>query len=141
MKDLEYIEKLIELMEKEAIPAPAPIKQRWTARSKSPISPAFSIVEDEIFSWVGIIMYLPTADPRQRKDITDEFFHYRRLTQTQLWDQYSTYEHWAKIEIPKDKQELEALQERLRKRFPVDAYNKARRELDPNRIFSKKRFL
>ncbi|XP_048607639.1 L-galactono-1,4-lactone dehydrogenase, mitochondrial [Brassica napus] len=75
---------------------------------------------------VGIIMYLPTADPRQRKDITDEFYHYRRLTQTQLWDQYSAYEHWAKSEIPKDKEELEAaLQERLRKRFPVDAYNKA----------------
>ncbi|KAL0677989.1 hypothetical protein Bca4012_005970 [Brassica carinata] len=47
---------------------------------------------------VGIIMYLPTADPRQRKDITDEFYHYRRLTQTQLWDQYSAYEHWAKSE-------------------------------------------
>lgn len=52
-----------------------------------------------ILSQVGIIMYLPTADPRQRKDITDEFFHYRHLTQTQLWDQYSAYEHWAKIEV------------------------------------------
>ena len=39
-------------------------------------------------------------DARQRKEITDEFFHYRRLTQTQLWDQYSAYEHWAKIEVP-----------------------------------------
>lgn len=44
-------------------------------------------------------MYLPTADPRQRKDITDEFFHYRHLTQAKLWDQYSAYEHWAKIEV------------------------------------------
>ncbi|CAG7869832.1 unnamed protein product [Brassica rapa] len=137
MKDLEYIEQLKELIEKEAIPAPSPIEQRWTGRSKSPMSPAFSTAEDDIFSWVGIIMYLPTADPRQRKDITDEFFHYRHLTQAKLWDQYSAYEHWAKIEqIPKDKEELEALQERLRKRFPVDAYNKARRELDPNRILS-----
>lgn len=38
-------------------------------------------------------------DARQRKEITDEFFNYRRLTQTQLWDQYSAYEHWAKIEV------------------------------------------
>ncbi|TQE05985.1 hypothetical protein C1H46_008409 [Malus baccata] len=38
--------------------------------------------------------------------------------------------------VPKDKDELTALQDRLRKRFPVDAYNKARRELDPNRILS-----
>ncbi|XP_010543522.1 PREDICTED: L-galactono-1,4-lactone dehydrogenase, mitochondrial isoform X2 [Tarenaya hassleriana] len=136
MEDLEYIEELKKLIEKEAVPAPAPIEQRWTARSKSLMSPAFSTADDDIFSWVGIIMYLPTTDARQRKDITDEFFHYRHLTQAELWDQYSAYEHWAKIEIPKDKEELEALQARLRKRFPVDAYNKARRELDPNRILS-----
>lgn len=136
MKDLEYIEKLKQLIEKEKIPAPAPIEQRWTARSKSPMSPASSSVDDDIFSWVGIIMYLPTTDPRQRKQITEEFFHYRFLTQTRLWDLYSAYEHWAKIEIPKDKDELVELQARLKKRFPVDEYNKARRELDPNRILS-----
>ncbi|XP_062166700.1 L-galactono-1,4-lactone dehydrogenase, mitochondrial [Alnus glutinosa] len=136
MKDLEFIEELKQLIEKEEIPAPAPIEQRWTARSKSAMSPASSLEEDDIFSWVGIIMYLPTMDARQRKEITEEFFHYRRRTQSQLWDQYSAYEHWAKIEVPKDKEELAALQARLRKRFPVDAYNKARRELDPNRILS-----
>ncbi|KAK4795549.1 hypothetical protein SAY86_027875 [Trapa natans] len=136
MKDLEYIEDLKKLIEKEDIPAPAPIEQRWTTRSRSPMSPASSPNEDDIFSWVGIIMYLPTSDPRQRKEITEDFFHYRRLTQSQLWDQYSAYEHWAKIEIPKDKDELIGLQERLRKRFPVDAYNKARSEIDPNKILS-----
>ncbi|KAA8518044.1 hypothetical protein F0562_015536 [Nyssa sinensis] len=136
MKDLEFIEEVMQLIEKEGIPAPAPIEQRWSACSKSPMSPASSQAEDAIFSWVGIIMYLPTMDARQRKEITDEFFHYRHLTQTQLWDQYCAYEHWAKIEVPKDKEELAALQSRLRKRFPVDAYNKARRELDPNRILS-----
>ncbi|XWS65353.1 hypothetical protein CRYUN_Cryun05aG0105500 [Craigia yunnanensis] len=136
MKDLEYIEELKQLIEKEEIPSPAPIEQRWTARSQSPMSPASSSEEDDIFSWVGIIMYLPTMDARQRKEITAEFFHYRHLTQAQLWDKYSAYEHWAKIEVPKDKEELEVLQARLRKRFPVEAYNKARRELDPNRILS-----
>ncbi|KAM7270638.1 hypothetical protein ACFE04_029852 [Oxalis oulophora] len=136
MKDLEFIEDLKKLIEKQEIPAPAPIEQRWTARSSSPMSPASSSKDDDIFSWVGIIMYLPTTDARQRKDITDEFFHYRRLTQEQLWDKYSAYEHWAKIEVPKDKDELPALQARLRRRFPVDAYNKARRELDPNKILS-----
>ncbi|GAY54758.1 hypothetical protein CUMW_159180 [Citrus unshiu] len=122
MKDLEYIEELKQLIEKEDIPAPAPIEQRWTARSQSVMSPAYSSVQDDIFSW--------------RKEITDEFFNYRHLSQKQLWDQYSAYEHWAKIEVPKDKEELAALQARLRKRFPVDSYNKARKELDPNRILS-----
>ncbi|KAL9256580.1 L-galactono-1,4-lactone dehydrogenase, mitochondrial-like protein [Drosera capensis] len=135
-KDLEYIEELKQLIEKEGIPAPAPIEQRWTARSRSTMSPAYSAKEDDIFSWVGIIMYLPTTDVRQRKEITDEFFHYRHLTQSRLWDRYSAFEHWAKIEIPKDKEELADLQARLSKRFPVAAYNKARKELDPNRILS-----
>lgn len=40
------------------------------------------------------------------------------------------------MQVPKDKEELAALQARLRKRFPVDAYNKAQKELDPNRILS-----
>ncbi|KAL9336194.1 hypothetical protein Peur_070682 [Populus x canadensis] len=136
LKDLEFIEKLKQLIEKEEIPAPAPIEQRWTARSQSSMSPASSSAEDDIFSWVGIIMYLPTMDARQRKEITEEFFHYRHLTQVELWDKYSAYEHWAKIEVPKDKDELAALKERLRRRFPVDAYNKARKELDPNKILS-----
>ncbi|KAL8493853.1 hypothetical protein ACS0TY_024861 [Phlomoides rotata] len=136
VKDLEYIEKLMKIIDKENIPAPAPIEQRWTTSSKSLMSPAYSSSGDDIFSWVGIIMYLPTTDARQRKDITEEFFYYRRLTQEHLWDEFSAYEHWAKIEVPKDKDELAALQARLRKRFPVDAYNKARKELDPNRILS-----
>ncbi|XP_047941581.1 L-galactono-1,4-lactone dehydrogenase, mitochondrial [Salvia hispanica] len=136
MKDLEYIERLLQMIEQEDIPAPAPIEQRWTGCSRSRMSPAYSSSPDDIFSWVGIIMYLPTTDARERKQITDEFFHYRRLTQAKLWDDYSAYEHWAKIEVPKDKDELAALQARLRKRFPVDAYNQARKELDPNHIFS-----
>ncbi|WOL11477.1 hypothetical protein Cni_G20240 [Canna indica] len=136
MKDLDYIEELKKLIEEEEIPAPAPIEQRWTASSKSLMSPASSSNEDDIFSWVGIIMYLPTTDPRQRKEITEEFFSYRRLTQDTLWDKYSAYEHWAKIEVPKDNEELAALRERLRKRFPVETYNKVRRELDPKRILS-----
>lgn len=44
-------------------------------------------------------MYLPTSDALQRKEITEEFFNYRRLTQSELWGEYSAYEHWAKIEV------------------------------------------
>lgn len=52
MKDLEYIEELKQLIEKEEIPAPAPIEQRWTASSRSSLSPASSPSGDDIFSWV-----------------------------------------------------------------------------------------
>lgn len=42
---------------------------------------------------------MPTMDSNQRKAITSEFFKYRHATQKQLWDKYSAYEHWAKIEV------------------------------------------
>ena len=56
IKDLDYIEELMQLIQSEKIPAPAPIEQRWTARSKSLMSPASSSGQDDIFSWVTIIL-------------------------------------------------------------------------------------
>ena len=38
-----------------------------------------------LFSWVGIIMYLPTEDPKERKEITDAFFDYRHACEDALW--------------------------------------------------------
>lgn len=58
MKDLDYIENLKKLIQSEEIPAPAPIEQRWTVRSQSPMSPASSKAEDDIFSWVTFILEL-----------------------------------------------------------------------------------
>jgi len=52
MKDLEFIEELKQLIEKEEMPPPAPMEQRWTACSQSSMSPASSSAEDDIFSWV-----------------------------------------------------------------------------------------
>lgn len=48
---------------------------------------------------VGIIMYLPTSDEKQREAITERFFEYRKAAQLQLWDSYGAHEHWAKIEV------------------------------------------
>lgn len=135
-KDLSFMERLLDLIKKERIPAPAPIEQRWTSSSRSPLSPASNTSSDAVFSWVGIIMYLPTTDEAQRTAITEHFMEYRKKTQRQLWDAYGAFEHWAKIEVPEDQDDLIWIQGRLRKRFPVDVLNKARRELDPNRILS-----
>lgn len=57
MKDLDYIEELMKLIENEGIPAPSPIEQRWTASTKSVMSPASSSDENEIFSWVTSILH------------------------------------------------------------------------------------
>lgn len=58
MQDLKFIEQVMGLIKKEGIPAPSPIEQRWTARSRSPLSPAFDPSPDNIYSWVRYILDL-----------------------------------------------------------------------------------
>lgn len=63
---------LMEAIEAGDIPAPAPIEQRWTSSSRANMSPAASPDNlDIVHSWVGIIMYLPDDDEKQRTAITD----------------------------------------------------------------------
>lgn len=70
---------LMQQLEEAAVPAPAPIEQRWTASSSAPMSPAAARGRpDAVHSWVGIIMYLPTEDPAQRQAITDRWGLLRR---------------------------------------------------------------
>ncbi|KAH8052541.1 D-arabinono-1,4-lactone oxidase [Aureococcus anophagefferens] len=86
-------------------PAPAPIEQRWTSGSRSLLSPASSkapLPDDAIFSWVGVIMYLPTDEPTQRAAITAAFDGYKKHCERSLWPAYGAVEHWAKIEEPAD---------------------------------------
>ena len=72
MADLDYVEELLSRVERQGIPAPSPIEQRWTASSKSALSPASAPgAPQTLFSWVGVIMYLPTEDEGQREAITN----------------------------------------------------------------------
>ena len=67
------MEDLLAALAKAGVAAPAPIEQRWTASSRSPMSPASAPgAPDTVHSWVGIIMYLPTEDPAQRAAVTDK---------------------------------------------------------------------
>mmetsp|Transcript_9296 Transcript_9296/g.29910 ORF Transcript_9296/g.29910 Transcript_9296/m.29910 type:complete len:524 (-) Transcript_9296:110-1681(-) len=135
-RDLQYMTDLLALIEASDIPAPSPIEQRWSRRSASPMSPAHSAGEDDLHSWVGIIMYLPIDRPEARQAITDAFWDYNAVCRRQLWPKYDAHQHWAKIEPPADAAERAAVRRRLRDRFPVDEFNAARRELDPKNILS-----
>lgn len=135
--DLEFMGKKLEIIESMGIPAPAPIEQRWTARSTAALSPAHSADPDAVFSWVGIIMYLPTDDGspnvmRQRNAITNAFEKYRATMQQQLWSKYGAHEHWGKLEP--SWWEPKALEAHLRSRYPVDEVGRARTILDPKGI-------
>ena len=64
--------ELMQQLEADGTPAPAPIEQRWSAASSADMSPVASRGEpDGLHSWVGIIMYLPAEDRHTRKAITD----------------------------------------------------------------------
>ncbi|KAK9918259.1 hypothetical protein WJX75_002661 [Coccomyxa subellipsoidea] len=133
--DLDFMKDLMREIEEAGVPAPSPIEQRWTASSSASMSPASARGRpDTVHSWVGIIMYLPTEEEAQRQAITDRFFEYCKLVEQKLMPKYDATEHWAKIEVPHlDRQ---AAIERIARRYPVDKFNAARRELDPKNILA-----
>ena len=68
--------ELMQQLEADGTPAPAPIEQRWSAASSADMSPVAARGEpDGLHSWVGIIMYLPAEDRHTRKAITDRSAH------------------------------------------------------------------
>ena len=58
LSDIDFVQGLLEAIEETGVPAHAPIEQRWTSRSTALMSPAHSSDPDDLFSWVGIILYV-----------------------------------------------------------------------------------
>ena len=132
--DIQYMEELLKLVKKWNIPAPSPIEQRWTSGSSSSMSPA-SGESESLFSWVGIIMYLPDSkQAEKRAAVTRKFVDYRKLVEDKLLKKYRAVEHWAKIEFPETKQQEQQIRQRLEARYPIQEFQKARARVDPGNI-------
>jgi L-galactono-1,4-lactone dehydrogenase len=131
--DMNFMEKLLEGIEDQQIPAHSPIEQRWTASSSSLMSPAHGT--NGLHSWVGIIMYLPSADnEHQRRAITERFRgQYCDLMHT-VGLEVNAASHWAKLELPTSMWKLVDLQTEMQKRYPLRIFQKARQMLDPKDI-------
>ena len=69
-----------------------------------------------------------------REDVTRAFVEYKRMVEGRLLPRYNAVEHWAKIEIPEDERELRATRARLHARYPIEAFERARREVDPDNV-------
>lgn len=100
-RDIEFAQRLLELVETHNIPAPSPIEQRWSASSTAPMSPAYTpdsvAAPNQVYTWVGIIMYLPPSQTSaQRRIITDRFREYCTLIEP-LVKEFNGYPHWAKV--------------------------------------------
>lgn len=149
MKDIRFMEELMEVIRKHDVPAPAPIEQRWTAASSSPMSPSYALSattpestskgapsNTRIFSWVGIIMYLSSTDGAARHAVTEAFKKYAGLVDRKLMHKYGAVEHWAKIELPSedDAEGLKRMKARLAGKYPIEKFGLARRRLDPRNI-------
>ena len=99
-KDVKFVQELLKIVEESGIPAPSPIEQRWTGRSTAPMSPAYSDNPDDIFTWVGIIMYLPPSQTKEQRQAITEAFNKYTAQVAPLYAEYGARAHWAKIEIP-----------------------------------------
>eukprot|EP00529_Nitzschia_sp_RCC80_P011657 CAMPEP_0113486334 /NCGR_PEP_ID=MMETSP0014_2-20120614/24943_1 /TAXON_ID=2857 /ORGANISM="Nitzschia sp." /LENGTH=572 /DNA_ID=CAMNT_0000380003 /DNA_START=73 /DNA_END=1788 /DNA_ORIENTATION=+ /assembly_acc=CAM_ASM_000159 len=98
--DMVFMKKLLDQIETNRIPAHSPIEQRWSASSSSPMSPSHG-ERGGLHTWVGIINYLPSDDPKQREDITNLFTgKYCDLVRS-IGRPYKLVSHWAKLEEPK----------------------------------------
>jgi len=133
--DLEYLEEIKTLIEKHQIPAASPIEQRWTARSTSPLSPAFSSNSDDIFSWVGVIMYV--TNENRAEDIKRKFKEYASM-HADLTMRYKGVFHWAKVDLDfhSGTRRLSELKQHYAERFDTKSFQKIRGKLDPSNILS-----
>eukprot|EP01026_Neomeris_dumetosa_P031392 TRINITY_DN24904_c0_g1_i1.p1 TRINITY_DN24904_c0_g1~~TRINITY_DN24904_c0_g1_i1.p1 ORF type:complete len:658 (-),score=88.13 TRINITY_DN24904_c0_g1_i1:404-2377(-) len=136
--DIRFMEDLLKRIEEKGIAAPSPLEQRWSCGSSSPMSPVYDEEDPQgnVYSWVGIIMYLPTQDELLRNQITDAFQKYSKMMETELMPQYSATYHWAKIEVPMEGEELGYYQRFLARRYPLTRFNYLRVRLDPRNIMS-----
>ena len=133
--DLQFMRELREMIVKHQIPAHAPIEQRWTSGSSSPMSPAAG-TPNSLHSWVGIIMYLPTDVQAERDAITNAFKAYGAKEFDELGDKYELRTHWAKIELETDPERLKKQREKIHQHFPVKEFNVARKMIDPHGLFT-----
>jgi L-galactono-1,4-lactone dehydrogenase len=108
------------------------------------MSPAYSTNPDEVFSWIGIIMYIPASStPQQRDEIRKQFSKYCSAIQP-LLEEYNAQVHWAKIELPNrnDMTEdeynnaIDRMRLRLSAKYPLNEFNELMRALDPNQILT-----
>merc|ERR1712086_652414 len=112
-------------------------EQRWSCGSSSSMSPAADPNPTEsLYTWVGIINYLPSDDVDQRKDITQLFnTEYTDLVRY-IGRPLKAVSHWAKLEEPTSVWKAVELKSLYLERFPITEFNTARGIYDPKNILS-----
>jgi len=131
--DLKFMEDLLNKIETESIPAHAPIEQRWSASSSSYMSPAHG-TERGLHCWVGIIMYLPSDDEKEREEITNRFKGQYCDLAREVGAPFGAVSHWGKLEMPTSGEHFLKLRSLMETRYPLRKFNTARMFYDPKNI-------
>eukprot|EP00039_Didymoeca_costata_P020860 m.342659 g.342659 ORF g.342659 m.342659 type:complete len:568 (-) comp21685_c0_seq1:133-1836(-) len=134
MKDMDFMFDILSLIEKNKIPAHPPLEQRWSSGSASTLSIVHSQnPSTDIFSWVGIIMYMSEESAELRQTVTKAFAKYHEARVTHLDRKYGALQHWAKLE-PISQNLNEEVKRHYNERFDVKQFNAIRNMLDPKGI-------
>merc|ERR1712151_731833 len=132
LADIDYMVELKRTIEKKGIAAASPIEQRWTSRSTSPMSPAYSPDEAAVFSWVGVIMY---TFEDMAPEIKAKFCEYAQEHADQTF-KYGGSFHWAKLDLDFHRgARLPYLKWNYGKRFDLMEFRRLRKALDPSNVF------
>jgi L-galactono-1,4-lactone dehydrogenase len=97
------------------------------------LSPAYSPNAQDIFSWVGVIMYIT---PEEKEAAIRQKFKEYAMQHADLTFKYGGVFHWGKVDLAfhEGQRRLEDLRSNFRERFDVQSFVEARRRLDPNNI-------
>lgn len=93
-------------------PCHAPLELRWSCGSSSSMSPAYG-GRDELFAWIGFIMYIPQSSSLAAAAVRAAFQELKLLL-SPLMDKYKAREHWAKIEMD----DIDRIRNRLSSLYP-----------------------
>lgn len=131
--DMLFMENILDKIESQNLPAPAPIEQRWSASSSSLMSPAHG-KKGGLHCWVGIIMYLPTDDENERAEISKRFKGQYCDLSREVGEPMNAVSHWGKLEMPSNGTEFLKLRKLMLSRYPLASFNAARAYYDPKNV-------
>jgi L-galactono-1,4-lactone dehydrogenase len=136
-QDVDAVKKILRVIEEQKLPAASPIEQRWTSSSTSTMSPASSDNREDTFTWIGIIQYIPAdADETLKNEVKQAFERYVEAIEPIL-EEYKAVPHWAKIEpIQGEGERKQKQKEAIAARYNLKEFREAKKELDPNNLFS-----
>jgi L-galactono-1,4-lactone dehydrogenase len=81
-----------------------------------------------------VIMYLPSDDEQERKDITNRFRGQYCDLVREVGAPFGIVSHWGKLEMPTSGENFLKLRRLMASRYPLEAFNAARLYYDPKNI-------